>query len=84
MAKIQMYSKVPCPYCVNAKRFFIEKEIEFEEIDMTDNLGGLDEIKKQYGWKTVPLILIDGKLIGGYTDLKDLNESGELDKLLAK
>lgn len=84
MAKIIMYSKVPCPYCVHAKRLLIEKEIEFEEIDLTDQPEEIQRLKQKWGWATVPIIVINDQLIGGFNDLRDLNESGELDKLLAK
>lgn len=82
MAKVVMYSKDPCPYCVHAKRLLNEKGISFEEIDLTDRPEEIQRIKNETGWRTVPIILIDGKLIGGYTDMKALDDSGELDKLL--
>ncbi len=83
MAKVVMYSKVPCPYCVHAKRLLNEKGVAFEEIDLTDKPEEMQRIKDETGWRTVPIIMIDGKLIGGYTDMKALDDEGELDKLLA-
>lgn len=83
MAKVIMYSKVPCPYCVNAKRFFQEKGIPYEEIDLTNKPEEMQRIKDETGWRTVPIIMIDGKLIGGYSDMKALDEEGKLDQLLA-
>lgn len=82
MAKVIMYSKDPCPYCVNAKRFLKNKGVDFEEIDLTNNLQEMDRLKNELNWRTVPMILIDGKLIGGYTDMKSLDEEGKLDALL--
>ena len=35
------------------------------------------------GRTTVPQIFIDGKSVGGYDDIAELERSGELDKLLA-
>ena len=34
------------------------------------------------GGRTVPQIIINEKVIGGYSQLFSLNQSGELDKLL--
>ncbi len=82
MAKVVIYSKVPCPYCVRAKNFLSDKGVTFEEIDLTDKPDEIEKIKNDTGWKTVPIIMIDGKLIGGYTDLKTLDEEGKLDALL--
>ena len=82
MAKVIIYSKDPCPYCVNAKRLLTNKGVEFEEIDLTDDLGEMNRLKDLYGWRTVPMIMIDNKFIGGYDDMKALDRKGELDSLL--
>ena len=79
---VKMYTKVPCPFCVAAKRFFEQNQIQFEEIDLTDDMDQLNQIKRDTGWMTVPIIMIGDELVGGYTDLKQLDESGELKKKL--
>jgi len=40
-------------------------------------------LKMWTGWPTFPMIFIKGTLIGGYTDLRALIDSGELKKMLA-
>ncbi len=82
MPAIKMYSKDPCPYCVNAKRLLTNKGLAYEEIDLTDKPEELQKLKEKTGWKTVPMIFIGDKLIGGYNDMKALEQSGELDKML--
>lgn len=77
-----LYTKDPCPFCVNAKRLLNSKKIAFEEIDLTNQPEEIDRIKRQTGWQTVPIIIINGKLIGGFVDLRALDESGELDQML--
>ncbi len=77
-----IYSKVPCPYCVAAKNFLKDKGIEFLEKDLTDEPNEMMRLKNETGWRTFPMIFINDKMIGGYQDLKALDESGELDKLL--
>jgi glutaredoxin 3 len=83
MAKVKMYKKNPCPYCDRAMNFFNEKKIEVEVIDLTDKPEEIERIKTETGWRTVPIILINDQLIGGYTDLKALDEEGKLMPLLA-
>ena len=78
MPKIIVYTKVPCPYCINAKNLLKELGHTFEEIDLTNNFEKMDEIKNETGWRTFPIILIDDQLIGGYTDLKAYVEQGKL------
>lgn len=82
MAKVVMYSKDPCPYCVAAKRFMAARGIEFQEIDLTGKQDEIDKIKAQTGWQTVPIILINDQLIGGFNDLKALESEGKLEDLL--
>ena len=83
MSRIQMYSTRWCGYCVRAKTLLESKGIEYEEI----SLDGDPEFRQKLfdltgGW-TVPQILIDGKPIGGYTELWRLDRDGRLDDGLA-
>ncbi|MGZ3769904.1 MAG: glutaredoxin domain-containing protein [Bdellovibrio sp.] len=82
MAKVLMYKKDPCPYCDRAINFLNNRGIEFEMVDLTGKPEEIDRIKQETGWRTVPIILINGKLIGGYTDLKALDEEGKLMPML--
>lgn len=82
MAKVILYKKNPCPYCDRAINFLENKGVEFDIIDLTDKPEEIDRIKEETGWRTVPIILINGKLVGGYTDLKALEEEGKLYELL--
>jgi glutaredoxin 3 len=81
-AKIVIYTKVPCPYCDRAINLLEEKKLDFSEIDLTDRPDEIQKIKDQTGWRTVPIILINDQVIGGYTDLKALDEEGKLESLL--
>jgi glutaredoxin 3 len=82
MAKVIIYTKDPCPYCVRAINFLTDKGIAFEEIDLTSQPGEIERIKQETGWRTVPIIMINDKLVGGYTDLKALDEEGKLDAMI--
>ena len=39
-------------------------------------------LKMWTGWPTFPMVFVKGVLVGGYTDLKALIESGELKKMV--
>lgn len=82
MAKVLMYKKDPCPFCDRAINFLKSRDIEFDIVDLTGQPEEIDRIKHETGWRTVPIILINGKLIGGYTDLKTLDEEGKLMPML--
>lgn len=82
MPSIQIYSASYCSYCDAAKDFFRQKNIPFEEIDVTK-----DPAKRAWLWEitgrsTVPQIFIAGTSIGGYTDLIELDRTGKLAHLL--
>ncbi|MEI8388868.1 MAG: glutaredoxin 3 [bacterium] len=86
MAKVVAYTVDYCPYCKKAKALLNQKGVDFEDIDITDNEDEMREKLEKIanGRNTVPQIFINDVSIGGYTDLKALNDSGELDKLLEK
>lgn len=81
-ATIKMIKKNPCPYCDRAKTFLDNKGFTYEVVDLTNNHAELEKLKEQTGWKTVPMIFINDKLVGGYTDLKTLEDEGKLDSLV--
>lgn len=84
MAQITIYKKDPCPYCDRAINFLNGKGLAYDMIDLTDKPEEIERIKSETGWRTVPIILINGKLIGGYTDLKALDDEGQLTAMLEK
>ncbi len=77
-----MIKKIPCPFCDRAMNLFNSKGYEVEIVDLTDNLDELHSWKEKTGWKTVPMIFINDELIGGYNDLKALDDEGKLDSLV--
>lgn len=82
MAQIKIYKKDPCPYCDRAINFLNGKGLAYDVVDLTGKPEEIDRIKHETGWRTVPIILINDKLVGGYTDLKALDEEGKLESML--
>ena len=82
MKTVEIYTKDYCPYCTRAKELLRIKGVAFREIDITRDPAGEAEMRDRSGRTTVPEIFIDGRLIGGCTDLFELDERGELDPLL--
>jgi glutaredoxin 3 len=83
MADVQMYTTRWCGYCVRAKTLLESRRIPFEEIALDDDPGFRRRLMDLTGGWTVPQILIDGRPIGGYTELWQLDRSGELERLAA-
>lgn len=83
MATVQMYTTRWCGYCIRAKTLLDSRGIEYEEISLDDDSGFRQHLMELTGGWTVPQILIDGNPIGGYTELWQLDRSGELERLAA-
>lgn len=85
MARIEIYSKMMCPYCARAKSLLRQKGQDFEETDITfggDKRGEM--ISRAGGRSTVPQIFIDGVHVGGCDDLFALDRAGKLDPMLGR
>lgn len=82
MADIVIYTTTVCPYCVRAKTLLQNKGASYQEVDVTDPEARNRMIEKAGGKRTVPQIFINGQHIGGCDDLYELDNKGELDKLL--
>lgn len=81
-AKVVVYTKSHCPYCVRAKDLLTRKGVEFEEIYLDDRPAEYATLKQKTGMMTVPQIFINDELVGGYTDLADLDRAQKLDAML--
>jgi glutaredoxin 3 len=83
MAKVVMYTTQYCPYCVRAKALLRHKGVAFEEVDVSEDEALREQMIETSGRRTVPQIFIDDAPIGGFEELRALEEEGELDRLLA-
>jgi len=84
MSKVEIYTKFTCGFCFRAKSLLENKNVSFQETDITmDGAKKEEMIQRSGGRMTVPQIFIDGRHIGGSDDLAALDRSGELDALLA-
>jgi glutaredoxin 3 len=82
MSTITIYTTAWCGECHVTKRFFDDRGLAYNEIDIEtwdDPRGHLEELT---GGRTVPQIVIDGKPFGGYDTFLRLRRSGELEGLL--
>lgn len=82
MSKIELYTTPYCGFCRQAKALLNNEGVPFKEIDVSDDQNLRAQVSKQYDWKTVPIIVIGGQLIGGCTELIKIHRSGELKRML--
>lgn len=68
---IEVYGRSNCSYCSLAKSFLDKKGVEYKYIDVQAEGFDLDNLTRVTapGARSVPIIVINGKWIGGYTEL---------------
>lgn len=84
MAKVEIYTKMMCGFCVRAKKLLEMKRVQFEEYPV--DVGGprrAEMMERAGGRMTVPQIFINGRHVGGCDELMALEQQGKLDEILA-
>jgi glutaredoxin-like YruB-family protein len=67
MAKsVTVYSTPTCPFCIRAKQFLKDSNIEFTNFDVGSDQSKAQEMIKKSGQMGVPVIDIDGTIIVGF------------------
>ena len=85
MQLIEIYTAKNCFYCKAVKRLLSIRETNFVEYDVTNDVKLRDEMQsRSSGARTVPQIFINKVHIGGCDELYNLDELGDLDKILSK
>jgi len=84
-AKVEMYTGRHCGYCVRAKQLLQAKGVTLIE----HAVDGDEEIRREMaartgGRRTLPQIFINGRGIGGFMELYQLDRAGRLDDLLSE
>jgi glutaredoxin 3 len=82
MAEVKIYTTRYCPYCHAATALLTQKNVPFEEVDVTGDGAARADLAARTGRRTVPQVFIGGESIGGYDELSALDRSGRLDELL--
>ena len=83
MARVKVFSTVRCPICDKTKNLLQKWGIPYQEARVDTDHGALREMaEKTEGARTVPQITIDGKWIGGFSELTMMHMDDELDHLM--
>ena len=80
--RVQVFSTSYCGWCRRAEELLGAHAIAFEKIDVTnDPEARASLIERTGGRRTVPVVFVDGRPIGGYEELARLVQAGGLDEL---
>ena len=61
-----VYSTPTCPFCIRAKQFLKDNNIQFEDIDVSEKQDKAQEMIKKSGQMGVPVLEIGEKIIVGF------------------
>jgi len=64
--KVKVYSTPTCPFCIMAKKFLKDNNIEFEDVDVSRDIKAAREMVEKTGQMGVPVIEIDGEFVIGF------------------
>ena len=82
-APVTVYSTTSCGYCVAAKRLLSRLQIPYDEVDLTHDWDLRQRLSDENdGYRTVPMIYVEGHFIGGYDQLSALDRQGRLKHLV--
>jgi glutaredoxin 3 len=63
---VTIYTTNTCHWCHMAKEYFKEKNIQYEEINVSGNVEKQKELVQKSGQFGVPVIFIEGKMVLGF------------------
>jgi len=83
MKKVKIYTTPYCPFCIRIKNLMKKKQTSFQEIDLAINPEKFGEmLAKTNGARTVPQMFVNETHIGDCDHVHELDNNGELDKIL--
>jgi len=67
---VKVFSTPTCPYCYTLKEFLKERNVSFEDIDVSQDEKARDYMIEKTGKMEVPVVEIDGEIVEGFDKKK--------------
>ncbi len=74
---IKVYSTPTCPWCTEVKKYLAQKNVIFDDVDVSRDREAAMEMVRKSGQRGVPVIDINGNIIVGF-------DQASIDKLINK
>lgn len=68
--KVKIYTTPTCTYCMALKKFFEKNDVEYEEVDVSEDEKALEEMKEKTGQLGVPVVEIGEDVVVGFDKKK--------------
>lgn len=83
MVRVKVFSTGICPICEKTKSLLSKWNIPYDEVRVDTDIAARREFTRiTNGARTVPQIAIDGKWIGGFSELTEMHMEDQLDDLV--
>jgi glutaredoxin 3 len=83
MGQVTVFTTEPCSFCTRVKGLLKSHGVEFAEVNLAEDPSGRVELAQKTGMMTFPQVIVDGRLLGGFTEVQAASASGRLHELLA-
>ena len=81
--KVLVYTTDPCGFCRQAKALLESRGVTYEEVSLTKDPVGRDNLVQRTGQLTFPQIIIGERVVGGFRELLEADRDGTLEEILA-
>lgn len=68
--RVIVFSTPTCSFCNMAKKYFREKRIKFNDVDVSKDPAAARDMVRRSGQQGVPVIDIGGKIVVGFDRVK--------------
>lgn len=81
MSEVVVYSTEPCSFCARVKGLLQARGVEFTEVNLSKDPQGRIELAGRTGMMSFPQVVVDGDLLGGFSEVQAAAENGRLEEL---
>jgi glutaredoxin 3 len=78
-----VYTTEPCSFCARVKGLLQSRGIEYAEVNLSKDPAGRTELARTTGMLSFPQVVVDGELLGGFSEVQAAADDGRLDELHA-
>jgi len=82
MSDVVVYTTDPCGFCTRVKMLLRSRSIDFREVNLAGDNAAFVELAQKTGMLTLPQVIVDGILVGGYQETLAADQSGLLADLI--
>jgi glutaredoxin 3 len=81
--RVVLFTTDHCSFCDRIKMLLARKGVSYDEVELPrDDMESRRQLVRITGRYTLPQVIVDGNPLGGWEDLRRLEEAGDLERAL--